>query len=129
MIWMAVRYCLTAPEIALTPIAAASAISPSPNMMPSPAAMPPKKPRSTALWIPSKFTGPKGIASSRPMIMPTGIIKGLGMSDTAAPHRHQRPGRARVQTTVDDEGWLGAGRSTACVPSTGERLGCKRASR
>ena len=41
--------------------------------------MPPKKPRSTARWMPSRLTGPNGIASSMPMTMPTGMMKGLGM--------------------------------------------------
>ena len=40
--------------------------------------MPPKKPRSTARWIPSRLTGPNGMASSTPTAMPTGMIKGLG---------------------------------------------------
>ena len=79
MIWIAVRYCRMAPEMALTPKAAPSAIRPSPAMMPMPAAMPPKKPRSTARWMPSRLTGPNGMANKMPMIMPTGMIKGLGM--------------------------------------------------
>ena len=35
-IWMAVRYCRMAPEMAFTPSAAPSAINPSPAMMPMP---------------------------------------------------------------------------------------------
>jgi hypothetical protein len=57
---------------------APSAIRPSPSMMPRPAAMPPKKPRSTARWIPSRLTGPNGIASRTPTTKPIGMIRGLG---------------------------------------------------
>src|SRR5438034_596102 len=66
--------------------------------------------------MPSRLTGPKGIASSTPMIMPTGIMKGLGMYDTAAWHHHQQGRRAPREH--------GAGTSTADTPSAGERLGC-----
>ena len=59
--------------------------------------MPPKKPRSTARWMPSRLTGPNGIASSTPTIKPTGMIKRIGKVGH---------GRTISSSGRDDRPWL-----------------------
>ena len=56
--------------------------------------MPPKNPRSMARWMHSTLTGPTGMARRIPMMMPTGMMSGLGRRSTAtisfAGTRHER---------------------------------------